>query len=82
MPRQQSLYPQFFTMSTPRFTSQIPEKQKAWVVTGKGSVGSVLKFDENFPVPSKLAPGEVLVKVHAAALNPAYVILYFMILGV
>ncbi|KAF7791263.1 hypothetical protein EIP86_002277 [Pleurotus ostreatoroseus] len=65
-------------MSIPKFTSQIPEKQKAWVVTGKGPVTQVLKFDENFPVPAKLAPGEVLVKVHAAALNPAYVILHFV----
>lgn len=61
-------------MSTPESTAQLPEKQKAWLVTGKGAPAQVLKLDRNVPVPSKLTTGEVLVKVQAAALNPVYVI--------
>ncbi len=61
-------------MSTPQATAQIPEKQKAWLVTAKGAPAQVLKLDSNVTVPSKLATGDVLVKVHAAALNPVYVV--------
>lgn len=61
-------------MSTPESTRKIPDKQKAWLVTGKGEPAQVLRFDQGAPVPSKLAPGEVLIKVQAAALNPVYAV--------
>lgn len=50
----------------------IPEIQQAWRVAAKGVPSKVLRYDKNVPVPKKLATGEVLVKVQAAALNPVY----------
>ncbi|OBZ65238.1 Zinc-type alcohol dehydrogenase-like protein C16A3.02c [Grifola frondosa] len=50
--------------------TQIPKTQKAWHVVRKGVPAHALHLDENTPVPSKLAKGEILIKVQAAALNP------------
>ncbi|XP_024543199.1 2-methylene-furan-3-one reductase [Selaginella moellendorffii] len=46
----------------------IPSLHKAWVYKEYGAAKDVLKLEE-LPVPP-LAPDQVLVKVHAAALNP------------
>ena len=48
----------------------MPDKQKAWVVVGKGDPTKALKLDDAYPVPKKLVKGEVLVRVQAAAYNP------------
>ena len=49
----------------------IPSVQKVWKVVRQGTPKKSLVFDENAPVLTDLKPGEVLVKVMAAALNPA-----------
>ncbi|KAA1471271.1 NAD(P)-binding protein [Dentipellis sp. KUC8613] len=51
-------------------TPGIPEKQKAWIVVRRGKPKDALVLKTDAPVPSTLKPGEVLVKVQAAALNP------------
>lgn len=51
----------------------IPETQKAWITMRKGAPSASLEFKTDWPVKKNLAAGEVLVKVHAAALNPLYV---------
>ena len=48
----------------------IPATQRAWRVTGKGAPSKVLRLDTDVSVQKKLAKGEVLVRVQAAALNP------------
>ena len=50
-----------------------PDVQKAWVAVRQGSPRSALELKSDWPVPSKLDPNEVLIKVQAAALNPVYV---------
>lgn len=47
-----------------------PQTQQAWIVDRRGEPKDALSFRIDWPVPSKLAKGEVLVKVQAAALNP------------
>ncbi|KAI0818932.1 hypothetical protein BC629DRAFT_1278810 [Irpex lacteus] len=49
---------------------QLPKKQKAWQVVRKGLPKDAVVLNEQADVPSKLAPGEVLIKVQAAAFNP------------
>ncbi|KAI0655132.1 NAD-P-binding protein [Cubamyces menziesii] len=49
---------------------KLPATQRSWRLTGSGEPAKVLKLAEDTPVPAKLKKGEVLVKVHAAALNP------------
>jgi len=51
-------------------TSDIPDTQRAWINVRRGIPAEALVDKKDWPVPKKLAPGEVLVKVHAAALNP------------
>ncbi|KAK0494655.1 hypothetical protein EDD18DRAFT_1310370 [Armillaria luteobubalina] len=46
------------------------QTQQAWIIDRKGEPKDALSFRIDWPVPSKLAKGEVLVKVQAAALNP------------
>lgn len=41
----------------------------AWVIDQYGS-NDVLKYSEEIPTPTVSSPREVLVKVHAASLNP------------
>ncbi|KAK0470504.1 hypothetical protein IW261DRAFT_1516310 [Armillaria novae-zelandiae] len=48
----------------------VPQTQKAWIINRRGEPKDVLSLRTDWPVPSKLAKGEVLVKVQAAALNP------------
>ncbi|EKM55673.1 uncharacterized protein PHACADRAFT_195714 [Phanerochaete carnosa HHB-10118-sp] len=48
----------------------IPDTQKAWVIVRKGVPARALKLDDKYPVAKKLAKGEVLVRVQAAAFNP------------
>ncbi|KAH7105807.1 hypothetical protein BKA62DRAFT_340617 [Auriculariales sp. MPI-PUGE-AT-0066] len=48
----------------------IPPSQRAWRFVRKGKPAVALDFDQNLPVPSELAEGDVLVRVAAAALNP------------
>jgi len=48
----------------------IPDTQKAWLVTRQGKPAQSLKLVTDWPVPKKLRPGEVLVRVQAGALNP------------
>ena len=56
--------------STMQSTLTIPKVQSAWKVVGRGHPTKAVVFDKNDPVPSDLKPGEVLVKVQAAAFNP------------
>lgn len=51
----------------------LPETQKAWVVEGRGNPQKALVLKTQHPLP-KVKADEVLVKVQAAALNPAYVL--------
>ena len=48
----------------------IPDVQSAWVNVARGTPDKALAFKEDWPVSKNLSDGEVLVKVHAAALNP------------
>ncbi|KAH7912134.1 NAD(P)-binding protein [Hygrophoropsis aurantiaca] len=48
----------------------IPTTQKAWRVIRQGKPAKALSFQSDVQVPKQLGPGEVLVKVQAAALNP------------
>lgn len=50
-----------------------PDQQRAWVNIGRGTPAKALVLRSDWPVSKKLRPGEVLVKVHAAALNPVQV---------
>lgn len=69
-----SLQPSLLSaMSAPQ---PIPDVQKAWVSVRKGTPSRSLEFREEWPVKKLLAPGEVLVKVQAAALNPVFVFFY------
>lgn len=54
---------------------QTPATQKAWRVVRRGRPEGALHLDHSAPVQSfeDLKQGEVLVKVHAAALNPVCV---------
>jgi hypothetical protein len=56
----------------PTTMSSEQKTQQAWIVERKGQPKDVIRKKE-WPIPSKLGPGEVLVKVQAAALNPVYV---------
>ncbi|KAF9566242.1 NAD(P)-binding protein [Agrocybe pediades] len=51
-------------------SSHIPDTQRAWVNVTRGTPPQALLFKDDWPVPKKLAPGEVLVQIQAAALNP------------
>lgn len=50
-----------------------PTTRESWRVVRKGLPAKALVFEKADPIP-KLALGEVLVKVSAAALNPMYVV--------
>ena len=52
--------------------TRLPTKQRAWRIVGKGLPSDVLVLENHAPIP-KLKSGEVLVKVQAVSLNPAYV---------
>lgn len=47
----------------------LPETQRAWRVVKRGKPSESLVFQTDVAIPP-LSPGEVLVKVQAAALNP------------
>lgn len=47
-----------------------PDVQRAWLVVRQGRPQQALKLDTNWPVHKRLRPGDVLVRTHAAALNP------------
>ncbi|KAK0192865.1 hypothetical protein F5146DRAFT_1102619 [Armillaria mellea] len=46
------------------------QTQQAWIISRKGEPKDALSFRTDWPVLSRLAKGEVLVRVQAAALNP------------
>ena len=48
----------------------IPAVQKAWLVVRRGKPSQAVVLKEDYPVPSKLGPNEVLVRIQAAAYNP------------
>lgn len=50
--------------------SEIPATQRAWIIERRGPPKTALTLRSDWKVPSKLGPGEVLVKVQAVALNP------------
>jgi NADPH:quinone reductase-like Zn-dependent oxidoreductase len=50
----------------------IPKIQRAWRTVKRGKPSESLVFQTDAVVPT-LSPGEVLVKVQAAALNPVWV---------
>jgi NADPH:quinone reductase-like Zn-dependent oxidoreductase len=58
-------------MSTTSTTHVIPKTQRAWRVLRRGHPTKALQYVQDAPVRTNLAEGEVLVKVGAAALNPA-----------
>ena len=49
----------------------LPQHQRAWIIHSRGRPQTALVCRDDWDVPSNLKHGEVLVKVHAAALNPA-----------
>lgn len=51
----------------------IPTHQRSWREVRRGVPKIGLELQTDVPVSTQLAPGEVLVKVRAAALNPGYV---------
>ena len=51
--------------------SSIPASQRAWIIERRGTPAYALKLRSDWEVPAKLKQGEVLVKIQAAALNPA-----------
>ncbi|KIY73557.1 NAD(P)-binding protein [Cylindrobasidium torrendii FP15055 ss-10] len=51
--------------------STTPTVQQAWIAVARGHPKDALKLKKDWPVSSKLNKGEVLVKIEAAALNPA-----------
>ncbi|KAG6907897.1 hypothetical protein DXG01_007004 [Tephrocybe rancida] len=51
--------------------SPIPAIQRAWVEERRGSPSESLRLRADWPVPTALRSGEVLVKVQACGLNPA-----------
>ncbi|KAG5643800.1 hypothetical protein DXG03_009623 [Asterophora parasitica] len=51
--------------------SEIPSTQKAWIEERRGSPAESLRLRTDWPVPTTLKPGEVLIKVQACGLNPA-----------
>lgn len=52
----------------------IPDQQHAWVNLRRAEPAKALEYRIDWPVSKDLKSGEALVKVHAAALNPAYVV--------
>lgn len=50
---------------------QVPTTQKAWLVTRNGEPNEALTLKTDYPVPSQVKSGNILVKVDYAALNPA-----------
>ncbi|KAH0584321.1 Zinc-type alcohol dehydrogenase-like protein C16A3.02c [Termitomyces sp. J132] len=50
--------------------ADLPKTQRAWIVERTGPPAKALSLRSDWPVPSQLEPGEVLVKIQAAALNP------------
>ncbi|KAG6844721.1 hypothetical protein H0H87_004341 [Tephrocybe sp. NHM501043] len=48
----------------------LPKTQRAWIVERRGVPAKALTLRSDWPVPSILKPGDVLVRVQAAALNP------------
>lgn len=53
-------------------TLDLPKTQRAWRAVKRSKPSDALIFRSDVPVPP-LSPGEVLVKVQAAALNPVSV---------
>lgn len=51
--------------------TSIPQTQAAWIATARGPPSRVLQVNQDYPVPTPTKSGDVLVKIHAAALNPA-----------
>lgn len=49
----------------------IPSTMKAWLVTKNGQPKDALTLKTEYPVPSKIKAGNVLIRVSYAALNPA-----------
>lgn len=49
----------------------IPSVMKAWLVTKNGQPKDALTLKTDYPVPSKIKAGNVLIRVSYAALNPA-----------
>ncbi|KAG8895884.1 hypothetical protein FRB99_000293 [Tulasnella sp. 403] len=58
------------TTATASSPITIPTAQKAWVVVRRGSPSQSLVLADDIPVLSDLGAGEILVKIHAAGLNP------------
>ncbi|KAF5358032.1 hypothetical protein D9756_001938 [Leucocoprinus leucothites] len=48
----------------------IPDIQKAWISTCQGTPAKSLKLVSDWPVPKRLQPEEVLVRIQAGSLNP------------
>lgn len=51
--------------------STLPKTMKAWIVTKNGEPRDALTLRSDYPVPSQVKAGNLLVRVEYAALNPA-----------
>lgn len=51
--------------------SDVPTTMKAWLVVKNGEPREALTLKTDYPVPSKLRSGNILIKVDYTALNPA-----------
>lgn len=58
--------------------ADVPDVQKAWLVVRQGDPAKALELKSDWPVPKKLAPGEVLVRIQAGALNPVSVVFFYV----
>lgn len=54
--------------------ADLPTVQRAWRIVRRGAPSEALILDTNFPVPTEIPTGEILVKIQAAALNPMRVL--------
>jgi NADPH:quinone reductase-like Zn-dependent oxidoreductase len=56
--------------TSPKTVTEIPSVMKAAQQNGFGDVREVLTLGENVPVPRELSSKQILVRVHAASINP------------
>ncbi|KAI0035981.1 hypothetical protein K488DRAFT_42183 [Vararia minispora EC-137] len=50
--------------------SDLPHFQRAWRVVARGPPSKALRLESDLPIPTRIPPGNALVKVQAGGLNP------------